>query len=281
MASPRTLRNRTHIAGLGLPDKDVRYIKRLITVARALKDVFIYTDKANVTKTDILFVNAESQKVMDYYAIHGPRMHAEPIFFYSRKADKETPVPSLSEYPNAKTLRSPIKLVELNRVLLEIVSTPEAAAKPGPAAIGKKADCFNILVVDDSFPVRKYLEEKLPVLIAEIDKNLEFDIQYAASGREAVNKVKEARGAFDMVFLDIIMEDIDGYRICKWIKKVKRSINVVMLTSKSSPIDRVRANLSGCDNYLSKPPKDSHLKNVILKNKRFAQVADVNRTHVS
>jgi len=72
-----------------------------------------------------------------------------------------------------------------------------------------------------------------------------------------------------MVFLDVMMEDVNGYEVCKWIKKVKSSINVVMLTSKSSPFDRVRAKLSGCNNFISKPPKDKHLKKVILAHKKF------------
>ena len=268
MADPRTLRDITRVASLGVSVKDQRLIKDLIKISRKLKDSFEYIDVPDFEKIDILFVNSDDESTMDFYKNHCSNMRCIPIFLYNRKAGVDTPLSFLAEYPNAKSLNTPITLTKFGRVLLEVISANKANTRPG-SIVRRKEDCFKILVVDDSFPVRKYMEEKLPVLMADIDQNLHFDIEFAASGREAVDKVKKARGAYDIVFLDIMMDDIDGYQICKWIKKVKRSINVVLLTSKSSPIDKMRGNLSGCDNYLSKPPKDSHLKKVILKHRKF------------
>ena len=198
---------------------------------------------------------------------------------------------SLKKYSNAIAIKKPVTLSRLTDVLFNIVSSNESAptkavevseqsdltegsaAESSDSAVQQDlpiaTETFRVLVVDDSFPVRKYLEKKLPTLLDEIDNSLKIDIQFANSGKESVDKVTEARGDFDMVFLDVMMEDVNGYQVCKWIKKVKNSINVVMLTSKSSPVDRVRAKLSGCNNFISKPPKDKHLKKVILAHKKF------------
>lgn len=275
MPPPNALSDITHVASRGVNRKRMRVIKDLISISRHLKDRFDYIENPDFEKVDILFINSEDEAAMDFYDNYGKDMRNVPVFLYDRKDAEETPPAFLSKYPKAKSLSTPIKLVELSSVLLDIVSAKKVSTVTRPVLAGN-VDRFKVLVVDDSFPVRKYLQEKLPVLMSGIDPNLDFEIEYAASGREAVNKVKKARGAYDMIFLDIMMEDIDGYKICKWLKKVKRSIHVVLLTSKSSPIDRMRGNLSGCDNYLSKPPKDSHLKKVIMSHPKLSKRAFAN-----
>ena len=65
-----------------------------------------------------------------------------------------------------------------------------------------------------------------------------------------------------LVFRDVIMAGMDGYNVCKAIKAEKLS-DVIMLTGKKSPIDRVRGSLSGCDAYLTKPPQDRKLREVV------------------
>lgn len=102
------------------------------------------------------------------------------------------------------------------------------------------------LVVDDSSVVRKALE----MLLAK--RNI--DVITANDGREALELVAQNHH-FDVVFLDIIMPEIDGYKVCKQLKKTAslKDAKVVMLTSKSSKFDRVRASLVGSDHYLTKP----------------------------
>lgn len=268
MNPSHALNNVTRVAGLGIARKDVRVIKNLLTISSRLRGGFEYKDKVAAEVIDILFVNSGNEKAMSLYAEHRSRMHSVPIFVYNSKAESKTVVPDLSEYPNAKTLTTPITLTSLSDVLLEVVSAQKVRSQPKQSLVNK-ASVFKMLVVDDSFPVRKYMQERLPLLMVGIDKDLNFEIEFASSGQQAVDKIRQARGAYDLVFLDIIMEDIDGYRVCKWIKKVKRSINVVMLTSKSSRFDKVRGSLSGCDSYIAKPPKDSDLTRVIMLHKKF------------
>ena len=327
MADPRTLRDRTLLASLGLDEQDVKAINQKINMAKRLKEKFIeIDDDTNIVSADILFVNAEKKSTMEYYDKCHPHLSAVPVFVYTNKALEEAEAEaeaamaaaeaaaeeekeeekavaeaakakakakalSLKKYSNAIAIKKPVTLSRLTDVLFNIVSSNESAptkavevseqsdltegsaAESSDSAVQQDlpiaTETFRVLVVDDSFPVRKYLEKKLPTLLDEIDNSLKIDIQFANSGKESVDKVTEARGDFDMVFLDVMMEDVNGYQVCKWIKKVKNSINVVMLTSKSSTIDRVRAKLCGCNNFISKPPKDKHLKKVILAHEKF------------
>ena len=120
-----------------------------------------------------------------------------------------------------------------------------------------KNDRAKILVVDDSLPIRRYMEIKLPQLA-----NIPITIDYAENGDEAIKKSLDTH--YDLIFLDVVMPGIDGYQVCRTIKDSISSF-IVMLTSNKSPFDRVRGAMSGCDSYLTKPPKDDQLKNVFKK----------------
>lgn len=102
-----------------------------------------------------------------------------------------------------------------------------------------------VLVVDDSAAVRAQVE----LLV----KWLGFQADTADSGESAMEMVK--RNEYRAIFLDVVMPGVDGYKVCKEIKKFAptRLTPVIMLTSKSSTFDRVKGKLAGCDNYLVKP----------------------------
>ncbi|MBV1880868.1 MAG: response regulator [Pseudomonadales bacterium] len=119
------------------------------------------------------------------------------------------------------------------------------------------ADRTQVLVADDSLPVRRFMELKLPLMT-----DVPIAIDYAEDGisaqQKALNKL------YDIIFLDVIMPGLDGYQVCKSIKDHSDSFTV-MLTSNKSPFDRVRGGMSGCDAFLTKPPKDEQLRKVFQK----------------
>lgn len=113
----------------------------------------------------------------------------------------------------------------------------------------------NVLIVDDSLPVRKALDMKLRLM--------NYEVHHASSGREAIYSLQNNR--FDFIFLDVVMPGLDGYEVCKLIKRNKstKSIPVVMLTSRSSPFDRVKGKLAGCNSYLTKPVEHEKFEKVV------------------
>lgn len=115
----------------------------------------------------------------------------------------------------------------------------------------------NVMVVDDSPAVREFMRTRL--------EPFAFNVDFATSGEEAVGLT--ASKHYTCIFLDVIMPGIDGYQVCKIIKARKsvRSTAVVMLTSKSSPFDRIRGAMAGCDAYLTKPVDEEKLLEVIAK----------------
>src|SRR3990172_3916195 len=104
---------------------------------------------------------------------------------------------------------------------------------------------INALVVDDSTTLRRLME----LLLVPLG----FAIDFVDTGERAVELSK--RKNYDIVFLDILLPGIDGYRVCKLLKGDKRTktARVVMLTSKDSTIDKVRGMMAGTDVYLTKP----------------------------
>ena len=94
-----------------------------------------------------------------------------------------------------------------------------------------------------------------------------FRTELAKSGEEALTRVSASNYKF--VFLDVMMEGLDGYQTCRAIKQRKyasgRSPVVVMLTSRGGSIDKIRGGLAGCDAYLTKPLNEVELLKILSK----------------
>ena len=85
-----------------------------------------------------------------------------------------------------------------------------------------------------------------------------------AEDAEAALDLIEGRN-YDVIFLDVVLPEMDGYKVCKLIKAdaMTRSIPIVMLTGKSSPFNKVRGVMAGCDHYLTKPVDAERLRTVL------------------
>jgi len=77
--------------------------------------------------------------------------------------------------------------------------------------------------------------------------------EFAEDAESALQLI--ATRSYDILFLEVVLPGKDGYEICKAVKedKDKKHIPVIMLTGKSSPMDKVKGKLSGCDAFLTKP----------------------------
>jgi two-component system cell cycle response regulator len=136
---------------------------------------------------------------------------------------------------------------------------PVAAPRPAPrVAPAAKQMSDAVLVVDDNLTVRKFMEAKLAPY--------GFSADFAETGEQAVGLTGNRE--YTCVFLDVVLPGIDGYQVCKLIKGNKQAVKrtaVVMLTSRSSPFDKLRGSLAGCDEYLTKPVDENRLLEVIAK----------------
>jgi twitching motility two-component system response regulator PilG len=84
-----------------------------------------------------------------------------------------------------------------------------------------------------------------------------YEVIPAFTGKMAIDKIGVEE--FDLVLLDIMLPDIDGYEVCKQIKADSRtaSVPVIMLTGKKTQEDHDKGVQAGADAYLVKPFKSA------------------------
>ncbi|OAP40438.1 diguanylate cyclase response regulator [Sinorhizobium glycinis] len=123
-----------------------------------------------------------------------------------------------------------------------------------------------ILVVDDIPANVKLLEARL---VAEY-----FDVLTAGDGRSALAICENT--SVDLVLLDIMMPDMDGFEVCERLKANSRTahIPVVMVTALDQPSDRVRGLKAGADDFLTKPVNDLQLMSRVKSLVRLKNVSD-------
>ena len=109
-----------------------------------------------------------------------------------------------------------------------------------------------ILVVDD--------QADMAALIAHHLKSDGYRTLIAGSGAEARFQLQQATP--DLVLLDVMMHDANGFDLCREIKAAKETqlVPVVMITSLDSKEDRILGIRAGCDEFLSKPVHRDELR---------------------
>ncbi len=105
------------------------------------------------------------------------------------------------------------------------------------------------------------------ILIIEDDDNLRTtlsdNLQLEGYCVESCALVKQAQqflttNTFDLIILDIMLPDGNGYNLCKWIRE-KTDVFILMLTARSLEKDVIEGFISGADDYLSKPYRSTEL----------------------
>jgi len=110
---------------------------------------------------------------------------------------------------------------------------------------------YKILIVDDEAKIRE-LVKKYAVFEGH-------EVVQAANGWEAVEICKA--NDFDIVILDVVMPELDGFSACREIRKIK-DLPVIMLSARGEEYDRIHGFESGVDDYVVKPfsPKELMLR---------------------
>jgi two-component system, cell cycle response regulator len=140
--------------------------------------------------------------------------------------------------------------------------SPVVGSATRPMNLEDDGSLDHILVVDDSDIALKFMRNRLT--------RFGFRTDLVNSGEEALGRMNMR--PYKFVFLDVMMEGLDGYQTCRAIKQRKYTEGkppvVVMLTSRGGTIDKIRGTLAGCDAYLTKPLNERDLIAVLAKHDR-------------
>ncbi len=130
-----------------------------------------------------------------------------------------------------------------------------------------------VLVVDDVDRNVRLLEAKLT---AEY-----FEVITATSGADALARI--AADMPDIVLLDVMMPEMDGFEVCEKIRAMPgcAELPVVMVTALSDVDDKVRGLEAGADDFLTKPVNDQALMSRVRSLVRLKQVTDELRLRVA
>ncbi|MGL6338277.1 MAG: SpoIIE family protein phosphatase, partial [Waterburya sp.] len=114
-----------------------------------------------------------------------------------------------------------------------------------------KTDNYTILIVDDSVSNRELLSRQVEIQ--------GYQVATAADGKQAIAMIQT--GAYDLILLDIIMPEINGYQVLKWIRASPwRHIPTIMISALDEIDSVVKCIEMGAADYLAKPFNPTLLK---------------------
>jgi two-component system, OmpR family, alkaline phosphatase synthesis response regulator PhoP len=100
-----------------------------------------------------------------------------------------------------------------------------------------------ILLVED--------EPALVITLTDMLKGERYEVESSTNGLEARNRI--CSEAFDLVILDVMLPNMNGFDVCKSVREQGYSVPILMLTARDQTSDKVRGLRTGADDYLSKP----------------------------
>ncbi len=106
-----------------------------------------------------------------------------------------------------------------------------------------KTSCKKILVVED--------DKDIAHLLALHLKDLSYDVIITGDGEAGWQLA--SKDSFDLIILDLMLPNLDGLEVCRRLRTASVHTPILMLTTKSSELDRVLGLELGADDYLTKP----------------------------
>jgi tubulin-specific chaperone A len=176
-----------------------------------------------------------------------------PIIIYTGRdlnKSEEQKLRSHAESIIIKGAKSPERLMDEVSLFLHRVETDHPGEKKKTTAVGSDSENVfkdkKILIVDDD--VRNIFA--LSSVMGEKD----MDIVIAENGKDALKSLDE-NDDVDLVLMDIMMPEMDGYEAMKHIRKKKdfKNLPIIALTAKAMKGDRQKCIDAGANDYLSKP----------------------------
>jgi CheY-like chemotaxis protein len=177
-------------------------------------------------------------------------------------SDRPVDLQRCRELGIADYLVKPVSPIELLRAVLKALGRP-ISVPPGSSVAKKQAlagPSLRILLAEDNF-----FNQKVAVGMLE---NLGHSVTVAPDGLQAV--AAAASGEFDLIFMDVQMPEMDGFRATREIRAQQQQsglrVPIVAMTAHAMAGDREKCLAGGMDDYLSKPIMNDELKNAIARN---------------
>lgn len=111
---------------------------------------------------------------------------------------------------------------------------------------------MRILLVEDEENIREVVKLNL-----ELE---EYEVITSDNGKDALKKIEEQH--FDLLILDVMLPDVDGFQICEQVRLSNMEVPIIFLTAKDTSLDRITGLKKGADDYLTKP---FHLEELLLR----------------
>ncbi|MBF0154521.1 MAG: response regulator [Magnetococcales bacterium] len=174
-------------------------------------------------------------------------------------------------------VESTLRMGSLFRVVLplQVSSAPHGVTTEEASSVSTRLDQVpggaRILVAEDE-PVNR-------AVLCGMLKKFDLHVEYVDNGRQAVERLQ--REAFDLVFMDCQMPEMDGYTACQAIRRMERDRHtpIVALTAFAMQEDREKCLAVGMDDYLAKPVTRQGVQSALLR--WLASVASVAQAQVA
>ncbi len=250
---------RNFLLGLiGLDPTEASAVKSICNISKSFSGrqrSYSIADETQLDKAEILVVNpGAGSNLMTLTKINNGPAKKKPVIYIAQQLGKEL---DQGEYLINRMHLSSALLALLDRISFEDFKyAPELMVGSADAATAKMMEAMadrpsnqssvaRVLIIDDSQSVRTQMQLCMRLYDVTCD--------FAEDAETGISMTRQ--NDYDLVFLDVIMPGMDGYKACKFIKTDPDTQNlpVVLLTSKNSPFDKVRGVMSGSDKYLVKP----------------------------
>ncbi len=249
----------TRIFAVGLTQTEQRLLAGICAISQRRLRKLKLIDADEIASADIFLVDENSEDYTKYKEVilnlskSRPLILHKLLIFIDGNDSDNISIPRPIEWS-----RLPERITNLlenhKRKKIAEIARQSQEANDQPVIINKKrgSTVSRILVVDDSIVVR----EQLTKILTEHG----YLVTTASSGEEALQLFKA--NYYRKVLLDVVMPEADGYEICRKLRTIDKKTPVIMLTSKSSPFDKIRGKMAGCQAYLTKPVT---LDNLLVK----------------
>jgi PAS domain S-box-containing protein len=152
-------------------------------------------------------------------------------------------------------LIQPFETSEIYNFLCETFTGLHIEEEKSKFKLHKLKTDLNILVAEDNAINQKVAKT--------LFKNIGYEVDFAKNGIETLEMVR--RKAYDIIFMDIMMPEMDGIQATIELRKLGSSIPIIAMTANISKDEKSNALMSGMNDYVTKPVRIDTVKKILIK----------------